>query len=250
SDNEPHVKVFQTDLMHILTKPRLIHPNETMAAEKFWGPVKLIWSVSSDTFGHDATYNVSISADGGSQWSEIAHDLTETSLDWLSSEFAESDEYRFKIVAQCAGGLISDYSTDAEYEVKSHSLSTPTILTPNGGETIFGTYDITWTAAVESWGLPVTYRVYYSQDAGNSWNELIDYLEDTTFVWDISGIPDGDQYLTRIVARSEAGLMSEDVSDSIFTISRPNITIIGLSIVGGASVIVIVAYMLRKRGTI
>jgi parallel beta-helix repeat protein len=249
SDNEPHVRVFQTNLMHILTKPRLIHPNDTLAGEKFWGPTKIIWCVSSDTLGHEATYNVSISSDGGAQWNDIANNLTETSLDWISSDFTESDEYRFKILAQCTEGLISEYSTNAEFEVKSHTLSYPTILTPNGGETISDTYNITWKVAVESWGLPVTYRVYYSQDDGDSWNELIAYYEGTTFVWDIRGIPDGNQYRIRVVARSEAGLMSDDVSDSVFTISRPNIIMIAAPIASGALVIVIVAYMLRRRGT-
>ena len=250
TDIAPHVKVFETDLMHILTKPRLIHPNDTLAGKKFWGPTKIIWCVSSDTFGHDATYNVSISSDGGAHWNDIANNLTETSIDWISSDFTESDEYRFKIVAQCPEGLISEHSTNAEFEVKSHTLSYPTILTPNGGETISDTYNITWKAAVESWGLPVTYQVYYSQDAGDSWNELIAYYEGTTFVWDIRGIPDGNEYLIRVGARSEAGLMSDDVSDSVFTISRPNIIMIAAPIAGGALVIVIVAYMLRRRGTI
>ncbi len=248
SDDEPHVLVFQTDLMHILTKPRLIYPNETLAGEKFWGPTPLIWSVSSDTFGHDATYNVSISADGGSQWIEIAYNLSDTRLDWISSESPESDQYRFKIDAQCTEGLISDYTTGVEYEVKIHRLTPPTILTPNGGETISGTYAITWSEAVESWGLPVTYRVQYSQDAGNMWNELVEHFEDTTFVWDISGIPDGNQYLVRVVASNEVGFMSDDVSDSIFTISRPNITIIAAALVGGSFVVVIVLYLARRRG--
>jgi len=249
SDDEPHVLVFQTDLMHILTKPRLIYPNETLAGEKFWGPTPLIWSVSSDTFGHGATYNVSISPDGGSQWIQIAHNLSDTRLDWVSSESPESDQYRFKIVAQCTEGLISHYTTGAEYEVKSHTLSVPTILTPNGGETISGTNTITWSDAVESWGLPVTYSVYYSQDAGDTWNELVQYLEDTTFVWDISGIPDGNQYLVRVVASNGVGFMSDDVSDSVFTISRPNITIIAIALVSGAFVVVIVTYITRRRGT-
>jgi len=246
-DSEPHVKVFQTYLMHILTKPRLIYPNETLAGEKFWGMTQIIWSVSSDTFGHDVMYNVSISADGGFHWSEVAHHLSETSLVWLASEFPESDEYRFKIVAQCIDGLSSEYITGAEYEVKSHTLSNPTILAPNGGETIFGTYDIRWNEAVESWGLPVTYTVYYSQDAGETWSELISYFEDTTLVWDISGVPDGDQYLIRVVARSEAGITSWDVSDSVFTISRPNITMIMVAVVGGVVMVVMAIYLLKRR---
>ena len=249
SDNEPHVKVFQTDLMHILTRPILIFPNETMDGTKFWGPVQLLWSVSSDTFGHDATYNVSVSNNGGTSWIEIGHDLLDTNLEWNSLEYTESAEYRFKVIAQCTDGLVSEYTTGVEYEVKNHTLSVPTVLTPNGGESIFGNYDITWSDAVESWGLPVTYDIYYSLNAGETWSEIIDSLEDNSFVWDISGIPDGNQYLIRVVARSASGLVSEDVSDLVFTISRPNVTIIGVSIVGGVIAIVIIIYFLRRRGT-
>ena len=250
SDNEPQVKVFQTDLMHILTKPRLIYPNETMVGEKFWGQIQLSWSVSSDTFGHDATYNVSVSADGGSSWSEIAHDLIDRNLDWNSSEFTESAEYRFEIVAQCTDGLISDYITGAEYEVKSHTLSAPTILTPNGGETIVGTYDTTWTDSVESWGLPVTYDVFYSTDAGGTWIEIINAYEDTSITWDVRGLPEGDQYLIRVVARGLSSLMTEDVSDSVFTVRWSNNTMIIVLVGGGAILLVIVAYTFRRRGAI
>jgi parallel beta-helix repeat protein len=249
SDPEPHVKGFQTNLMHILTKPRLICPNETIAGEKFWGPVQLIWSVSSDTFGHDATYNVSVSNNGGTSWIEIGHDLLDTNLEWNSSEYTESAEYRFKVIAQCTDGLVSEYTTGVEYEVKNHNLSAPTVLTPNGGESIFGNYDITWSDAVESWGLPVTYDIYYSLDAGETWSELIDSLEDNSFVWDISGIPDGNRYLIRVVARSASGLVSEDVSDLVFTISRPNVTMISVSVVGGVVAVAIIIYFLRRRGT-
>ena len=250
NDNEPHVRVFQTDLMHILTKPRLIYPNETIAGEKFWGLIQFSWSIASDTFGHDATYNVSVSANGGSSWIPLAHDLIDTNLDWNSSEFSESAEYTFKVVAQCTAGLISEYNTEAEYEVKSHTLSVPTVLTPNGGESIVGEYEITWNDSVESWDLLVTYDIYYSADAGGTWTEIISTLEDTSIVWDVRGIPEGDQYLIRVVARSSSSLLAEDVSDSVFTISRANNMIIIVSIAGGAIVVVVVAYALRRRGTI
>jgi parallel beta-helix repeat protein len=249
SDPEPYVKVFQTNLMHILTKPRLIYPNETMAGKKFWEPSQLRWVVSSDTFGHDATYNVSLSIDGGVSWIEIADNLVDTNLDWVPSEFTESAEYKFRVIAECVDGLVSEYTTGAEYEVKNHTLSAPTVLTPNGGESIFGTYDITWSEALESWGFPVTYDIYYSLDSGETWSVLIEYSEDTNYVWDISELPDGNQYLIRVVARSVAGLVSEDVSDSVFTISRPNVTLIAVSIVGGVVALVVVIYIFRRRGT-
>lgn len=250
SDSEPHVKVFQTDLMHILTKPRLIYPNESIAGEKFWGMIGIIWSVSSDTFGHDVTYNVSVSTNGGTSWVLVAQNLIGTDLDWNSSEFSESPEYRFKVIAQCVDGLVSEYTSNAEYEVKSHTLSVPTVLTPNGGEIIGGEYEITWTESIESWDLPVTYDVYYSGDAGATWTEIINTHGETSLVWGVRGLPEGDQYLIRIVAKGFSGLTAEDVSDSVFTVRWSINTIIIVMVGGGAMLVVIVAYAIRQRGTL
>ncbi len=250
SDTEPHVRVFLTNLMHILTKSRLIYPNETIAGEKFWGLTQITWSVSSDTLGHDVTYNVSVSEDGGSSWIGLANGLANTNLNWNSSDFLESTEYRFKVIAQCTDGLVSEYMTDAEYEVKSHTLSIPTVLTPNGGETIGGEYVITWTNAVESWSLPVTYDVLYSTDAGETWTEIINHTEGNSTAWDVRGLPEGDLYLIRVVARGLSGLVADDVSDSVFSVRWSNNTIIVVLVGGGAILAVTAFYALRRRGTI
>ena len=250
SDFQPVVRVFQTDLMHILTKPRLIYPNETMDGELFWGMTQISWSISSDTFGHDATYNVSVSADGGSSWFELANGLFDTNLDWNASVFLETTEYRFKVIAQCTDGLISEYTTNAEYEVRNHTLSVPIVLTPNGGETIAGEYEISWMYSVESWGLPVTYDVFYSPDAGETWTEIIDHLENNSIAWGVRGLPEGDQYLIRVVARGLSGLIAEDVSDSVFSVRWSNNMVIVVLVGGGAILVVIAAFVLRRRGTI
>ncbi|MFW9884692.1 MAG: nitrous oxide reductase family maturation protein NosD [Candidatus Thorarchaeota archaeon] len=250
SDSEPYIRVFLTDLMHILTKPRLIYPNETLDGERFWGQIQIAWSVSSDTFGHDVIYNVSASADGGSSWIELVHGLIDTNLNWNSSDFLESTECRIRIAAQCTDGLISEYTTNAMYEVKSHTLSAPTVLTPNGGETIGGDYEITWTDSVESWGLIVSYDVFYSTDAGETWNVIISTYDSTSIAWDARGLPETDQYLIRVIARGASGLTAEDVSDSVFSVRWSSNTIV-IGLVGGGAILIVVAvYALRRRGTI
>jgi parallel beta-helix repeat protein len=248
SDHEPHVKVFLTDLMHILTKPRLIYPNESMQGERFWGLVQISWSIASDTVGHDVNYSVSVSTDAGSLWTEIANGLSDTFLDWNSSEFLESSEYRFKVVAQCSEGLVSEYITDAEYEVASHTLSVPTVLTPNGGETIVGDYSITWTGSVESWGLEVAYDVFFSADAGETWTEILLDTQEAQVYWNVRGLPPGEEYLVRVVARSSSGLIAEDESDSVFSIARLDYSIVIIAGVGGAIALVIALYAVRRRG--
>jgi parallel beta-helix repeat protein len=245
ADSEPHVRVFQTNLMHILTKPILIYPNETLAGEKFWGPLDIRWGLASDTFGHDALYNVSVSSNGGSSWTKVASALENTSLTWDSSLFAESAEYRFKVTAQCIDGLVSEYATNAEYEVKNHTLSIPTILTPNGGEAIIDGCEIVWTESVDSWGLQVRYDVYYSADAGATWTAIFLDTDEGPVFWHVDTLPNGEQYLVRVVARSSSGLIAEDVSDSVFSIT--DTTIIRLVGVIGIIALVIIIYVLHRK---
>jgi parallel beta-helix repeat protein len=245
SDSEPHVRVFQTNLMHILTRPILIYPNDTLDGEKFWGPIDLKWGIASDTFGHNVTYNVSVSSNGGSSWTTIASDLIDTVLSWNSSLYAESAEYRFKISAQCIDGLVSEYTTNAEYEVKAHTLSIPTILTPNGGEAIVDGCVIAWVESVDSWGLQVRYDVYYSPDAGATWTEILLDVYETPVFWHVNMLPNGEEYLVRVVARSSLGLVAEDVSDSVFSIT--DYTLIQLAGVSGVIVLVIVLYALHRK---
>jgi parallel beta-helix repeat protein len=245
SDSEPHVRVFQTNLTHILTRPILIYPNETLAGEKFWGPVDIRWGLASDTFGHEVMYNVSVSPNGGSSWTKIASGLTDTNLTWNSSLFPESVEYRFKVTAQCIDGLVSEYFTNAEYEVKNHTLSIPTILTPNGGETIVDGCAIHWVESVDSWGLLVRYDVYYSADAGATWTAIFLDTDEGPVFWHVDTLPHGEQYLVRVVARSSSGLVAEDVSDSVFSIT--DYTFIRLVGVIGIIALVIIIYMLHRK---
>jgi len=96
---------------------------------------------------------------------------------------------------------------------------------PNGGEVLADSVTITWTASDPDPGETALLMVHldYSDNAGGSWS-IIDSNEtnDGNYFWDISGLPDGFEYLVRVAAFDTTGLSDRDTSDAVFTIYVPN----------------------------
>ncbi len=98
------------------------------------------------------------------------------------------------------------------------------ISSPNGGEVYSGnTVDIFWnvttTAGVASQAL------VYSGDRGQTW-ETINMTVGAgprTYAWDISGLPNGDDYMVKVIVEDSASppLNGTDESDGSFSIFRP-----------------------------
>ncbi|MFQ5977260.1 MAG: S8 family serine peptidase [Candidatus Heimdallarchaeota archaeon] len=101
-----------------------------------------------------------------------------------------------------------------------HSLSSPTVLTPNGGESINRTYIANWSASTDSEPHLVTYAVYYSTDGGSSWTQLVTGLADSSYPWNTTLLGDGTNFLLNVTATCSLGLIASDVSDSMFTIQN------------------------------
>ena len=99
-------------------------------------------------------------------------------------------------------------------------LSLPSVIFPNGGNTLNGIVTIEWSPAIDQWGHTVNYTVYYSSDSGNTWLTLASSLAATSYQWDTTTVPEGIEYLVKVVATCTVGLSAEDVSDSIFTIQN------------------------------
>jgi parallel beta-helix repeat protein len=101
--------------------------------------------------------------------------------------------------------------------VSIHQFVTrPIILYPNGGETLNETVVIQWTAAVDSHSHTMVYSLYYSRDSGLTWRIIVSDLTGTSYEWDTSRVGSSYTGLIKVVATCSEGLMSEDISDSIF----------------------------------
>jgi len=101
------------------------------------------------------------------------------------------------------------------------------LSSPNGGETISGSYTVTWTA--EDYDLdPLTFTLRYSSDGGANWHLMATGITGTSYSWDTSSLDDGDQYLVRVTV-SDGLLTDQDESDATFTVDNhgPTITNVG-----------------------
>jgi hypothetical protein len=128
------------------------------------------------------------------------------------------------VVAVIAGDDATDLflNSDVAQIVYDNGFATHdvTLLAPNGGETLFGTTDITWIATSNT-GNPLTVDLFYSRDQGQEWIEIItDEVDDGEYLWDTSDAPDGTWNLVRIRV-TDGILVGEDTSDSLFTIDNP-----------------------------
>jgi hypothetical protein len=99
-----------------------------------------------------------------------------------------------------------------------------TVTFPNGGETLADSAAITWTATDPDPGDSTLLLVDldYSSDGGGAWIPIAaDETNDGAYFWNISGLPDGSNYLVRIAGTDTGGLSDTDTSDATFTIDNP-----------------------------
>mgnify|MGYP000035214279 CR=1 FL=1 len=90
------------------------------------------------------------------------------------------------------------------------------VIYPNGGEELSGVITIEWEAN-DTVDDSLEVSLYYSSD-GLNWNAIAEGIENTgSYEWDTEGIAPGD-YWIKVVARDDAGHVTEDTSDEPFTI--------------------------------
>ena len=91
---------------------------------------------------------------------------------------------------------------------------------PNGGETVNNNITITWNAFEPNKDLILGFDLFYSNDSGSSWYPIILGTLGNSFEWNTTQVPNGDDYLIRIVAH-DYELFGTDDSDAVFTIDNP-----------------------------
>lgn len=130
------------------------------------------------------------------------------------------------------GIVDSPYTIDGDSNNQdSHPLTTPlhlstsTVIFPNGGATLNGIITIQWSPTIDQWGHSVAYTLYYSDDSGSTWFSLASDLDTTSYQWDTTTVLGGSEYLLKVVTICSAGLNTEDVTDSTFTIQNAVVTL-------------------------
>ncbi|MFW9906520.1 MAG: NosD domain-containing protein [Candidatus Thorarchaeota archaeon] len=183
------------------------------------GDVVIQWTTSSDAFSHSLTYSVLCSPNDGGSWTTLASGLTTTTYTWDTTTIADGT-ILLKVQVEDSIGFIAETVLATSFLIDNEGLTEPTVLSPNGGETLTGIFTIKWTAAVDSMDHAVSYTVYYSLDEGATWIEVASGLTTTSYAWNTTTAPNGFSYLIKVVAICSAKTTSEDVSDDTFSVQN------------------------------
>ncbi|MBI5001283.1 MAG: S8 family serine peptidase [Euryarchaeota archaeon] len=119
----------------------------------------------------------------------------------------------------------------------------PTVILsyPNGGESLPGpTVPIYWNRTTYSGYNIANQALYYSPDNGSTWRLIAQTptipVSAVSYVWDISAIPKGNDYLFKLIVTDDAdpgALSGEDTSNAIFSLTTPDTQ--GPVVVAGAA---------------
>ncbi|MFX0113464.1 MAG: hypothetical protein ACFFB3_02850 [Candidatus Hodarchaeota archaeon] len=207
---------------HSLSTPTIIYPNDS---EALVGMEVIQWTAVTDSWTHSVAFAISYSSDGGGSWIELVSDLLTTSYAWNTTTLSDGDSFLIKVVASCTASLTTEDTSDATFSIQNaaHSLSLPTISSPNGNEFFTGIKTIEWAAVTDSFGHSITYTVYYSSNSGSSWTLLVSGLSFTSYEWDTSSAIDGSTYLIKVTAICSHGFSSSDTSDATFTVKNTHL---------------------------
>lgn len=95
------------------------------------------------------------------------------------------------------------------------------VLSPNGGEILNGTANITWGAFASS-GKPLEFDIFLSSDGGSTYPyTLVTGLGDAVryWLWDTTPYPDGLNYRIKIVT-FDSVCYEQDISDDVFALDN------------------------------
>lgn len=134
-----------------------------------------------------------------------------------------TDVYSFVFtIPYAVGTALIEIRNTTEHVLLSRVVSpnapTVSITSPNPGEILAAgiNYTMTWVAS-DNDGDSLTYSVAYSYDGGETWMPLTVDLAETSYLWDTTSLPRGENYLTKVIA-SDGVNTHEDVTDGPFAL--------------------------------
>ena len=165
------------------------------AGEQLNGKTVIAWT-GSDADGDKLTYSVLFSQDNGSNWSMIADNLTDSSLEWDAGNLPYSTQYRIKVMA--SDGFNTGEDVSAPFTVLDQvPPSWPAGSQVTASSISFEEITLEWTPASDNTGV-VSYTVYCN-------GQPLPAVESGNFSYHVSGLTPSTAYSFLIEARDAAG---------------------------------------------
>ena len=174
----------------------------------------ITWTNTASASGQ---YNVQYSADNGSSWSTIISNVTGNQYTWTNIPNVPAATYLVRV--QDAANTCKNDVSNANFTVTAPQ---PVLTYPNGGEQFqWGqSINITWNAST----FYSNVRLEYSIDNGTTWTLITSSTtNDGTQSWTV---PQLNSTTCLIKASNTANVSSNDVSNAVFSINRPILTVL------------------------
>jgi Tol biopolymer transport system component len=163
-------------------------------------------------------YCLSLEGNGGVSLSNSCFDLSFLDPEWGMPQSVAAFVRVLPYDPAAVRLVLKQGTNELAERLISANPPTVTLASPNGGQVISGTVDVTWTAG-DADGDPLTYALSYSADNGQTWYHLGIAITDTHLLIDTDALPGNTQAIFRVMA-SDGINTASDSSDNVFTVLR------------------------------
>ena len=115
TNNDISDNIFSIENHFFVPEPKIIFPK---GGETLSGKVLIQWEKAEDIYGHEITYSVLYSADGGVTWVLLESNLHDTSYSWITTSVSDGSNNIIRINATCSEGK-SKIDTTGEFSISN-----------------------------------------------------------------------------------------------------------------------------------
>ncbi|RLF72568.1 MAG: hypothetical protein DRN55_06050 [Thermoplasmata archaeon] len=161
-----------------------------------------------------------------SSWNLIGNSLPNSGSFVWHTKSVPDGRYRIRITVNDPWNGVSALTSDW-FNILNPDPPMVSLLTPNGGEILSGTYTIRWSASDdEDQKTDLNVSLYYKRGTYGEWTPIVENISNTDeyYEWDTTSprVPDGDNYWLRVAVFDTDGMMGEAISAASFSIQNPD----------------------------
>jgi parallel beta-helix repeat protein len=203
-------------ILDFLTPPNIINP---MAEKYVFGNITIEWDPALDFLDQEITYSVFYSNNSGLSWNVITANHSKLFFIWNTIDCPNGD-YHIKITAITSDNTSATVISDSSFSIQNHFLTPLSILFPDNGDVLNGRVKIKWLGGEDTLNHQVSYSVYFSIDAGNSWVVLKAGIQSNECIFDTSNYTNKTNCKIRVQATCFEGLTTQISSNGFFRIDN------------------------------